>query len=113
MRPLRRADNLTTFNRNDYQEYFLEGKCGRCVGLTILPPLCADCLEIWDPLPPGTLRAFPGLYRDFVTLYLYVQFNLLKTKRNLLYPYRAVNTVYHGYKKQSVYDVYRNGRYLF
>jgi hypothetical protein len=22
-------------------------KGGRCVGLTTLPPLCADCLEIW------------------------------------------------------------------
>jgi len=33
--PLRRAENLTT--------------------------LCADCLEIWEPQPPGTLRACPGL----------------------------------------------------
>ena len=37
------------------------GKGGRCVGLT-LPNSCADCLEIWDPQPPGTLRACPGLY---------------------------------------------------
>ena len=34
------------------------GKGGRCVGLTTLPPSCADCLEIWEPQPPGTLRAF-------------------------------------------------------
>jgi len=39
----------------------LGGKCGRCVRLTTLPPLCADCLEIWEPQPPGTLRACPGL----------------------------------------------------
>ena len=45
-----------------YQEYFLGGKGGRCVGLTNLPPSCADCLEIWEPQPPGTLRACPGLY---------------------------------------------------
>jgi len=25
--------------------YFLEGKGCRCVGLTILPPYCADCIE--------------------------------------------------------------------
>jgi len=31
------------------------GKGGRCVGLTTLPPSCADCLEIWEPQPPGTL----------------------------------------------------------
>jgi len=34
-------------NRNKYQEYFLGGKGVRCIGLTALPPLCADCLEIW------------------------------------------------------------------
>ena len=32
--------------------------------LTTLPPSSADCLEIWEPQPPGTLRACPGLYRD-------------------------------------------------
>jgi hypothetical protein len=37
------------------------GKRGRCVGLTTLPPSCADCLEIWEPQPPGTMWACPGL----------------------------------------------------
>jgi len=37
------------------------GKGGRFVGLTTLPPSCADFLEIWDPQLPGTLKAFPGL----------------------------------------------------
>ena len=41
---------------------FLEGRCGRCVGLTTLQPSCADCLEIWEPQTPGTLRACPGLH---------------------------------------------------
>ena len=36
-------------NRNEYQEYFLEAKGGRWVGLITQPPSCADCLEIWDP----------------------------------------------------------------
>jgi hypothetical protein len=36
-------------------------KDGWCVGLTTLLPSCADCLEIWEPQPPGTLRACPGL----------------------------------------------------
>jgi hypothetical protein len=44
-----------------YQEYFLGRKGGQCVGLTALPPTCADCLEIWEPQPPGTLRACRGL----------------------------------------------------
>jgi hypothetical protein len=46
-------------NRNEYQEYSLGTKSGRCVGLTTLPPSSADCLEIWEPQPPGTLRAYP------------------------------------------------------
>ena len=33
-------------NRNEYQQYFLGGKGGRCVGLTILAIVFADCLEI-------------------------------------------------------------------
>ena len=50
----------STSNRNEYQEYFLGGKDGRCIGLTTLPPSRADCLEIWEPQPPGTLRACSG-----------------------------------------------------
>jgi hypothetical protein len=37
------------------------GKGGRCVGLTPLPPLYADCLKMWEPQPAGTLGAFQGL----------------------------------------------------
>jgi len=37
------------------------GKGSRCVGLTTLPPSCAECLKIWEPQPPGTLWACPGL----------------------------------------------------
>jgi len=33
----------------------------KCVGLTVLPPLCADCLQIWEPQTPGTLRTCPGI----------------------------------------------------
>jgi len=35
---------LSLSNRNEYQEYFLGDKGGRCVGLTTLPPSGADCL---------------------------------------------------------------------
>jgi hypothetical protein len=58
-------------NRNEYQEYFLGGKGGRFVGLTTLPPSCGDCREIWEPQPPGTLRACPGLYWDCFTCTYY------------------------------------------
>jgi len=41
-------------------------KTARCEGMT-LPPSWAHCLEIWEPQPPGTLRACPGLYWDCLT----------------------------------------------
>jgi hypothetical protein len=37
------------------------GKGGRCLGLTTFPHLCDNCLKIWEPQPPGTLRACQGL----------------------------------------------------
>ena len=48
-------------NGNKYQEYFLGGKGGRCIGLTTLPPSRGDCFEIWEPQHSGTLRTCPGL----------------------------------------------------
>ena len=48
-------------NRNECQGCLLGGKGCRCVGLTTLPPSCADCLVIWEPEASGTLRACPGL----------------------------------------------------
>jgi hypothetical protein len=48
-------------NRNEYQEYFLGGKSGRFVGLTTLPPSCADFLKIWEHQTSGTVRACQGL----------------------------------------------------
>jgi hypothetical protein len=55
-------------NRNEYQECFLRGECGRCVGLTTLPPSCADCLEIVEPQRPGTLTACTGIALPFYWL---------------------------------------------
>jgi len=46
------------------------GKGDRCVGMTTLPPSCADYLKIWEPQSPGVLRASPGLHRNFYTSYV-------------------------------------------
>jgi len=43
-------------------------KGGWCVRLTTIPPLRADCLEIWEPQPPSTLRACPGLKQGLLLL---------------------------------------------
>jgi hypothetical protein len=45
------------YNWNEYQEDFLGGKGGLCVGLTILSSSCADCLETLELQPNGTLWA--------------------------------------------------------
>jgi hypothetical protein len=37
------------------------GKGGQRVGLTTLPPSCADCLKIWEPQPLGNLKACNGI----------------------------------------------------
>jgi len=43
-------------NRNEYQEYILGGKGGRCVGLTTLPPSCADFVKSGNlDFPEGNL----------------------------------------------------------
>jgi hypothetical protein len=50
----------------EYQEYFRGAggsKGDRCVGLTTLPPSCADCLEILEPQSAGILRACTGIGR--------------------------------------------------
>jgi hypothetical protein len=47
------------------------GKGSRCIRLTTLPPSCTDCLEIWEPQPPGTLGGVQASNRiafNFYTL---------------------------------------------
>jgi hypothetical protein len=46
-------------SRNEYQEYFLVVKGGRCVGLTNLTLSCADYLQLWEP--QGLTRPVQGL----------------------------------------------------
>ena len=52
---------------------FPGGTGGRYVGLTTLPPSCADCLEIWEPQSPGTLwtcQACNGIALPFIYQFL-------------------------------------------
>ena len=50
-------------------EYFLGGKGDRCIGLTTLPPSCADCIEAlisWNP--QGVSRPVMGLLYFLLTI---------------------------------------------
>jgi hypothetical protein len=64
----------STSNRNKYQEYFVVGEGGRCVGLTTLPPSCADCLEIWELHPPEAIRPVQTCTEIRLLLHLYALF---------------------------------------
>jgi hypothetical protein len=52
------------------------GNGGRCVRLTTSPLSRDECYEIWEPKPPGTLWATPGLFRDSFTLHVYIKVDL-------------------------------------
>jgi hypothetical protein len=52
--------------KTDYKIHTPGGKDGRCVGLTTLPPSCAECLEILEPQPPGTPRAWESFTFIFI-----------------------------------------------
>ena len=63
---------------NEYQEYFLGGERGRCVGLTIIPPSFDDCLQIWEPRSPRTtLRPVQACNGIALHFYFYHPFHLL------------------------------------
>jgi len=57
------------------RDIFWRGKGVRCVGLTALPLSCANCLEIWESPPPGSLWpsniSVYGLLYHFLYLDLY------------------------------------------
>ena len=43
----------STLNRNEYQEYLLEGKGGLCIGLTTTSPHVPSFLKSWEPQSAG------------------------------------------------------------
>jgi len=58
-------------NRNEYQEHFVGGKGGRCVGLTTLQPSCAVVLNSGNLNflePSGPLQACNGTDLPFYFL---------------------------------------------
>ena len=54
-------------------------ECGRCLGLT-LPSLFAECLEVWEPQPPGTLWAYNRDVRRLLYLPFQIKYNVCLPK---------------------------------
>ena len=57
----------------------------------VLPHSRADCLEIWEPQPPGTLRACPGPVMGLLYLYFNKMKSIQKTFVNIQH-FMLVNT---------------------
>jgi len=68
----------STSNRNEYQEFFLGGKCSRCVRLTTLPPSCAVVTKSGNlnfREPSGPVQACNGT--EFIFFYHIMVFCLI------------------------------------
>jgi hypothetical protein len=59
------VDSFT--GENEYQEYFLGIKAAGAWGWRHHLLYVPNVMEIWEPKPPGTLWATPGLLRDSFT----------------------------------------------
>jgi hypothetical protein len=55
------------FNTDEYQEYFLVVKAAGAYGWPSYHLHVLTVLKSWEPHPPGTLKACPGLYKDLFT----------------------------------------------
>jgi hypothetical protein len=54
------------------QGYLLRVEVDRRIGLTNLPLLCSDCLEIWEPRTPETPRTCPEIAVHYHIILRYV-----------------------------------------
>jgi hypothetical protein len=92
-------------NRNEYEEYCLGGKGGRCIGLTTLPPSCANCHETWESQPPGTLKACPGIVLPFLLFIMLSSSSVRFLRSAQQYP---IFQLYGEHNSSGVGNKYRN-----
>jgi hypothetical protein len=75
-------------NRNEYQEYLLEGKGSQRVGPTTLPPF-----EIWERQSPGNLRAWRGNALSFNSSHICAEWE------------KGIYRISHGINLNSHYEI--------
>jgi hypothetical protein len=80
---------------------FLGDKGGRCVELKTLPPSWADCLEIWEPQPLGTLRALPFTF-IMVMHGIYWQSEALTLRKSISGPIVTTQTAWSYYNDVKI-----------
>jgi hypothetical protein len=81
------------------------GKGGRCVRLTTSPASRSECHRIWEPKPPGTLWATPGLLPDCFTC-VKNSFNKWMKISRLRVEVQSLRIVCWGYNTQPVNMVF-------
>jgi len=74
------------------------GKGGRCMGLTTLPPSCADCSEILGASNSWNPQGLSGLVIEL--LYLLYLLSLTNTAVDFVYAWRCIESFH--LKEQSV-----------
>jgi hypothetical protein len=60
---------------------------------TFLPSSVTDSHEIWEPEPPGTLRACPDLFADCFTFTFYLLHGGYEERRNFIVSVEYVRTL--------------------
>ena len=76
-----------------------------CVGLTTLPPSCAECLEIWAPRHVGTLWACNGITLPFSCILFDVLFNS-KEPKNLEKSCKFLMKLYSRHLRKSCFNLH-------
>jgi hypothetical protein len=95
-------------NRNEYQEYYVVCKRGRCAGLTTLLPSCADCQGIWSFQPPATILVCitPAQKLLYIAFYYHQPIMDIEVQRDI----QIMNSLYNFYQSKQNTQRYKIGK---
>jgi hypothetical protein len=81
---------------------FPGGKGGRCIGLTTLPPSCADCLEIWDLNLLVSLRPVQVCNGFALPLFVICYFWVISRRLNFIFRLFETLCLFHLHRQVGV-----------